>query len=296
MTKHMIIEPLQFISDVRLPAALGSEEDSLNFEDVERKRIVARACRDGAWCWLWLENIGSFRFPRDPTEGRLECEVVLEEGACRAKAVDEYYRSVVPLALQVYGFEALHGTAVRGRAGAVVLLAPSKTGKTTLACEVVARGYELAADDAVVIDVSRGSGTGSVALRPLPFVPRLRGDSAARYGVPVRDKTVVSGTISIGAPVPVAAFVMLDRGPHNDTASLRRLGPSEALKALLSRCYFHHTDDSERQREMVAAYLNAARATPVYRLSYADGYERLGAATDLIQRLCLGEADVATAA
>ncbi len=277
----MIIEPLRFAPDLPLPRALGSEEDSLNFEDADGQNLVARACRDGDWCWLWLDGVGSFRFPAVPQDGALKCDVVLDEGASDTEAVDDYYRSVAPMAFQVYGLEALHGTAVRGPSGALVLLAPSRTGKTTLACELLARGHELVADDAVVLEVPTQAA--SPALRPLPFVARLRDDSAARYSRPIRDRTVVAGAARLGDPVPLAGFVMLDRREDVSRPTLERLASSAALKALLSRCYFHYSNDDSRHRRLIAAYLRVTRDVPVYSLTYPSGYEHLGAVADLLQ-------------
>jgi len=284
----VIIEPLVFSPDLQVPAALASDDDSTAFEDTEGQRVVARACREGDWCWLWLDGTGSYRFPAVATTGTLRAEVVPDPGASRARAHDDYYRSLAPVALQVYGYEALHGTAVMGEGGALVLLAPSRSGKTTLACELVERGHRLVADDAVVMEVPADPRAVPV-LRPLPFVPRLRDDSAARYGLPVRDKTVVTAEVGLGDPVPLAGFVMLDRRADVAAPRLARLGPSTALKALLSRCYFHYSStDDDRQRKLVAAYLRVAAGAPVYELSYPDGYDRLAETADLLQAECLG--------
>lgn len=69
-------------------------------------------------------------------------------------ASDAFERSVLPMALQALGGEALHASGVLGPSGLVALCGDSGTGKSTLACALNAYGYLFWADDAVAFEVT----------------------------------------------------------------------------------------------------------------------------------------------
>ncbi len=285
----VFIEPLT-IEQLELPPALFLDESKI-LDDRGRGRVFARACEDGDWCWFWLKDVGAYRYPRTTPDGVLRCALVLEPGCDPALGVDLYYRTLAPVALQVYGLEALHGAAVLGSAGAIVLLGPSRSGKTTLACELVRRGKRLVADDAVVVDVNGEDGR--PVLRPLPFTARLRDDSASRFDAPVRERVSIAETVQLGSPVPLSAFVILARRPGEQDVRLERLGLMDTLSVLTWRSYAQSTSIKGRFQKMIGAYLRLAGRVPAFKLTYPDGFDRLAAATEVVQRL--GEDQLTTA-
>src|SRR5690606_34617121 len=154
-----------------------------------------------------------------------------------------YYRTVVPLALQVYGLEAVHGTAVRTPAGAVALCGPSHAGKTTLAHVLAQRGHRLLADDGLVIDAS--SSPGPVAVQPIPFSMLLRDSAAEHFGVDVSAPADRAGDwdcLTTVPAVPLAAVMMLDR-VDDGAIAIRRLSKTEAYASLLGRSYVFSWSD-----------------------------------------------------
>lgn len=60
---------------------------------------------------------------------------------------------VIPTVAVLRGYEALHASALQTPHGAVALLAPSGTGKTTLALELLAHGCSLIGDDILALSV-----------------------------------------------------------------------------------------------------------------------------------------------
>jgi hypothetical protein len=67
----------------------------------------------------------------------------------------------------LHGYEALHASAVASPWGAVAILAPSGVGKTTLAVELLGRGWPLLSDDVLVL------GTGAEGVLAYPATPHL---------------------------------------------------------------------------------------------------------------------------
>src|SRR5690606_10400763 len=90
--------------------------------------VIAK--RIGSWCWFRVEGIATYRFPVQSTDQSVECVAFPGQVEAHSDVIDAYYRTVVPLALQVYGLESMHGSAVEDQAGAIALCAPSQTGKS----------------------------------------------------------------------------------------------------------------------------------------------------------------------
>lgn len=265
--------------------------------------VIAR--REGEQCWVYLAGIASYRFPAVAPDVApdvapaiapdiapdlaVRCVAVPASGAASGLVVDSYYRVVAPLALQVYGLESLHGTALGFDGSAVLLCGSSGTGKSTLAQALTDRGANLLGDDGLVIEVGAGSG-GGVLLHPLPFTLLLREPAATHFQRP---------TTNLGAPaalapsvtseaVPVRAVLCLERVAGAEL-SVRELAPTAGLTRLLAHAYAFTLDDEVRKRRMLAAYLRFANAVPVYLLRFPTGLERLASVATLVERIASGE-------
>ena len=122
---------------------------------------------------------------------------------------------VLPNVSLLRGYEALHASAVRSPDGAVVVLAPSGTGKTALALVLARLGWPLLSDDIVVL----GRGQGAVLTHP--GTPHLNVEESANArttrGV-ARVLGVLDGELWLtaetpcGDPCPVSAVCLLERG------------------------------------------------------------------------------------
>jgi len=249
-------------------------------------RVDVIAKRTGDWCWFRIADLATYRFPAESPDLTVSCVAQADAGKPLAAVVDGYYRTVVPLALQVYGLEAMHGTAVETAAGAVALCGSSHAGKTTLTYALSRRGHRLLADDGLVIDASAADG---VFLQPIPFALMIREPTAAYFGTPVREHVRVAEDLAPSvavAPVPLAAVVLLNRVKSGEQ-HLQALEKPEAYISLLAHCYTFSLDDVGRKARMLRAYARFADTVPVYRLTYPDGLDRLDSAAAAVEEVVL---------
>ena len=256
--------------------------------DEHKPEIIAK--RVGDWCWFRIDGLATYRFPPASPDLTVTCVAEPFEGRATSTVVDAYYRSVVPLALQVYGLESMHGTAVETRAGAVALCGHSHAGKTTLTYALARRGHRVLADDGLVIDP--GTAGPRIAVQPIPFALMIREYSAEHFGTEVRAKVTVTdddGPTLTVAPVPLAAVVRLQREKDADL-QVERVSPADAFSVLLEHCYVFSLDDVGRKGRMMAAYLRFANAVPVFTLSYPDGLEHLEAAAAAVEDIVASDA------
>jgi hypothetical protein len=203
--------------------------------------------------------------------------------------VDAYRRTVLPQALQFFGREVLHASAVVAEAGVVGFCAYSQTGKSTVAFALAKRGYRPWADDALLFDTTE-EGTHTHAL---PFAIRLRPGSREYFGVeplPAEERPS-GGTVTVGAEsLRLAAICVLSRnadgGPPD--AAIERLGASEAVSALLPHAYWVSLTDETRKARMLRAYLQLAAAVPVYAVSIPASLDQLPTVIDAVESTVLG--------
>lgn len=251
----------------------------------DRGEAVAFGVTRGDWHWLKVMGAGAYRFPVALRDMTIECGVVPERGAASEVVIDSYYRSVVPLALQAYGFEVLHGSAVALPGGAVALCAGRETGKSTIAFALQHRGHGVVADDAVVVSVPTPGEPRQVTVQPLPFALRLRGPSAGHFSVPGKGAVLVgphSEALQVEA-VPLAAIVMLAR--HDGPVEGVELGAREAFPLVLSQSYAFSLEEVGRKRAMVGSYLRLVNLVPTYRLAFPSGLEHLDSICEAIEGL-----------
>jgi hypothetical protein len=142
---------------------------------------------------------------------------------------------VLPIVAQMRGYEALHAAAVAGDAAVLAILAPAGTGKSSLALELLGRGYALFADDIVVLEC------GGEGVRAHPGAPHmnlpLNGPSGALGREPwaslgeMDGERWVCADAVVAEPRPLGVLCTLERGPglvpalREEAASPLRLAP-----------------------------------------------------------------------
>lgn len=154
------------------------------------------------------------RFLLDPGGARLGCGP-RDQGAADWRRV--LVTRVLPNVSIAHGREALHASAVETPLGVVALAAPSGTGKSTLAVELVRRGWPLFADDSLILEAAGkaviahpGAACTSLAL------DGPQADAAPAVGSQIATLAGESWVAVAGAaraPRPVAAIVLLERRP-----------------------------------------------------------------------------------
>jgi hypothetical protein len=239
-------------------------------------RILALGERHQDARWMHILAVGSYEFSGRSNEVR-----AYPNGDAGPQVVaDQYRRTVLPLALQAHGFEALHASAVRTPNGVLAFCAVKESGKSTLAFALGQKGYPLWADDAVVLAFDEDG----VAAAAVPFEIRLRPASSAYFSRtgsappataarPVRD---LAEPLAL-EQAPLAALFVLERERAHAAAGveLRRLGSAEAFTAVLEHAYCFTLEEPETKRRMMRQYLSLVARVPVFRLSYPTGLDHL---------------------
>lgn len=162
----------------------------------------------------------------------------------------QLWTTPITVAATSVGALALHAAAVDLDGGAILLVAPSGSGKTTTATGFHARGFRLLSED---LSCCTPGSPGAVL--PGPGLIKLRHDVASR--LTVHDLEAVAETTEkvycsidpsargTGDPVPLRAIVFL--GVHESPPQLRDVASHDALRDLWGMS-FSFPDDESRAR------------------------------------------------
>ena len=230
--------------------------------------------------WMHFPDLGSYCFSNHSDE-----VIVLAQPSTRLDWIwDTYYRSVLPMALQVVGKEVLHASGIQTERGTIAFCATSESGKSTIAYGLNQRGYRLWADDAVVFEISERV----VSTLPLPFRIRLR-PGAAQYFArsqtdarsPTKDDFISQVEVK---PTPLAGVCLLERGESSEIVEIQRSLPIRAFPAVLSHAYCFSLQNMERKQRMMRAYLALIRELPVFTIRFSSGIEKLPQILDGIEQ------------
>jgi hypothetical protein len=239
--------------------------------DVEVWREQGQVCAYGYAAaggdWMHLPGLATFRLGPEVVAFPLPSATPETVG-------DAFERSVLPMALQALGGEALHASGVVGPSGVVALCGDSGVGKSTLAWALSARGHLLWADDAVAFEISDAG----VTAVPLPFRINLRPDAAALLGEGRAPKSLE------GPSPPLAAAVILRRDVGR-RVSVRRLEGGQAFRVALEQGYCYRPGDAERRERMVSAYLELVARVPVIEFRFEPAWEHLDVLVDALEEI-----------
>jgi hypothetical protein len=228
----------------------------------------------GGRCWAHLPGTASFCFDADESS----VVAISDAGVSPERVEDAYFRNVLPLVMQLRGYEVLHASAVSTPAGLVVLCGVSGAGKSTFASALSARGSPVWADDAVVLDIDREE---AVAL-PVPFRLGLRSDATAFLAPEDGDQDAAEHAPSRSQVLALIVLQPLDR--HNGSLiDVRRLAPTDAFTALLPHAYYFRLSDQARNALMLDRYLHVASSVPTFYVRYRLGLGHISAVLDEIE-------------
>jgi hypothetical protein len=200
---------------------------------------------------------------------------------------------VLPNVGIAHGYEALHASAVSTDRGVVAIVAASGTGKSTLALELIRRGWPLFADDTVVLG-RRGEAIEAHPAAPFVNLPATAGDVRS-LGT---DLGLVDGErwVAVADPADtaaeVAAIVLLER-----VAGMRLdARPMSGSPLALAPFMLGLPDDEGRDSARFALYADLIEGAQLLRLTAdathrpADLAETLERALDLSPRVPVKEA------
>lgn len=222
--------------------------------------------RDGS-SWFHFAGVAGYRHETASERVKAFPQSPVSEETIR----ETYLRSVLPVVLQEMGDEVLHSSAVETPAGVAAFCAPAMTGKSTLAFALSCHGFPAWADDAVAVSPS---GAGFQAI-PLPFRLRLRSDAAGHFD---RTTPELPALTRRSTPLPLAGIYLLRRRPIDSrapTVEVRGMPPARAFPALLEHAYCFTLADRDRNRSMIARYMEIAERVPVQEILFQPGFDRL---------------------
>ncbi len=224
--------------------------------------VVATGFTIGAVHWMHWPHLAAYRF------SACEPDVVTAfpvPGAPLDILQDTYVRSVMPMALQALGYEALHASAVLMPEGVVGFLAASETGKSTIAYGLAQAGYSQWGDDSLLFDPALPPPRS----RRLPFDIRLRPPSSAFFQPRSKPEEPASA-IPLPETGVVAALCLLSRAdlPPHQPALVRRLDPVRAFSALIAHAHCFNPHDASRRAAMLRYYLQVTGCIPVFEVAF----------------------------
>jgi hypothetical protein len=228
----------------------------------------------GGHYWAHLPGTASFRFLGDESS-----VVAISDAEVSPDLVeDAYFRNVLPLVMQLRGYEVLHASAVSTPGGLIVLCGVSGAGKSTFAFALSARGKQVWADDAVVLEID----SDQVVALQVPFRLSLRSDTATSVvsKFAPRDQTDE-------APSRTPVFALLILGPldelNESLVDTTQLAPTDAFTALLPHAYYFHLSDPIRKAAMLDRYMRLASSVSTFDVRYRPGLAHISAVLDEIE-------------
>jgi hypothetical protein len=226
-------------------------------------QIVAYGGHDAVGCWMTWPRLATYRFSLDHhdiaahPDFQASAEIVW----------DTYRRSVLPMAMQARGWEALHASGVSCSHGMVAFCAVSETGKSSVAYGLARRGFAQWADDAVVL-----SGDAVPSSVPLPFQVRLRASADSLFeGSLPRPQLVTRndrGDQVHRHAAHVHAICVLERHAGATMPLVERMEGGDAFRALLTHAHEFNPHDAVRRGLMLQRYLGIAATVPVFRIAF----------------------------
>ena len=178
----------------------------------------------------------------------------------------------------------LHAAAVEIGSGAIVLAAPSRYGKTTLAFAFLRAGHRVLSEDLICCRPSTKEAI------PGPALLRLRPDV---YQHPLPDGTFVAAhrpdrvfvgfnreCAGSGAPVPIRAIVFLREG---DSVAIQPADPAPAVKDLWSLSF--RTSSNEGRAESFRNITKLAGSVPAWNVTRPLTVESLSATVEIVQSI-----------
>ena len=188
---------------------------------------------------------------------------------------------ILPNVSIAHGNEALHACAVETGRGVVAVAAPSGTGKSTLARELMLKGWPLFADDTLIL--SRGDGAVEAQAAP-PHMNIAAGDGDSdKLGTTIAELAgeswlAVHRASSGGREV--AAVVVLERGPRLALEAKPLSGTPLALAPYMLGL----PDDEGRDASRFALYSDLAESARLVQLSGGPA-DRPAALADALERV-----------
>lgn len=245
--------------------------------------FTARLRQLDGWYSLYIDNFGEYRICKAGNR------ILVPPGPAAWRREHRLWGVPTVLALITRGDVAMHAVAVEVEGRALVIAAPGRHGKTTLATRFLQRGHRVLSEDLVCCRLASPP-----LISPGPSLLRLREESRAALGdlpatTPVghdADSTHFSidkPMRGCGHPVPLSGIVLLYVRDH--PPELRRVPAAESLQGLWSVTF--NVPDSRDRARCFSDIAELARVVPVWSLSRRLLFEELDGVIDSLIDQCL---------
>jgi hypothetical protein len=265
------------------PVSLEPQHATLLFEWSLREKtedVTARLFQDGAVFYFWTGDAGWYRI--DPAAGTIE----MSEHTDEIRREQRLWGLPSALCVKHRGGLALHAAAVEVDRGAIILAAPGRFGKTTLALAFHRHGHRLLTEDTTCCSLTPEPvvfpGPTSIRLRPDMFTGEPPPGTTLAAIRPDRIHLALdSQRRGNGRPVPIRAIVFLRES--SSEVNVRPVPGTEALKDLWALTFRFHTEGERRDAFRQLARL--ASAVPIWNLFRPMQVETLEAVVSHLVRL-----------
>jgi hypothetical protein len=180
------------------------------------------------------------------------------------------FAQVLPLVSTLHGMVAFHASAVAIARRGFAFVAPSGTGKTSLAAHLLARGAALLTDDVAMLQTDASglrvhAGAGMMALNSQERRAVRSGGRdpfGSAFGPTGGKKYYPAATL--GAPAPLGALYFLERHSEVDRFAII---PSDAdPQVLLSGAFLGYLSTSNHPLNLLDTCMRIVETTPVFRV------------------------------
>jgi hypothetical protein len=192
----------------------------------------------------------------------------------------------LPIAAALHGLEVLHASAVCFGSSAVAFVAPSGTGKTSLALHLLAHGAAFLADDVVALEADGEELLAHPGIG-LAHAPSTEREALASAGVQIRWPGAAGRkrrvTVPLpDAPAPLRIVYFLERTRAVSATEIVPIDPPDP-RVLLGATFVSHVPTAARLITQLDICSRIARTVPLFRVrSPIDGHAAILA--DLIAR------------
>jgi hypothetical protein len=243
--------------------------------------FTARLFREDQRWRLWVAGMGSFHI--DPAAGAIE----VPAGTPALLREERLWGIPTVLCFLARGDHSLHAASVESKGRAIVVGAPGRFGKTTLATALVGAGYRLLSEDSTCLRHSPDE----VSVVPGPAMLRVRRNpdrpvevTGARV-LQVDDRVhlaIEEDLRGTGDPVPVDAIVLL-RESDDGRPRREQVAPPEAIPDLWALSFSTPTD--EDRRRCFDGVTSLAARVPIWNLHRPMRYDVLDAVIQELERV-----------
>lgn len=264
----------------------GGERGELLHEWLPRPghSLHARLYRNGHLYSFWVGGMGSYVI--DPGARRVAVPPA-EDAVLREERL---WGLPAGLCFLERGDLPVHAAAVEARGKAVLLAAPGRFGKSTLAAAFHQAGHRVLSEDLTCLRL-----TPVASVIPGPAMLRIRRDVADRLPLPAarvlrEDDERVSLALDEGRrgecrPVPLGAVVLLREAPAG--TRLECVSPTAAIPDLWSLSF--HLPTAEGRARAFRAVAELASRTPTWNLYRRLRLEELSGTVDYIVEHCIDD-------